>query len=43
LKVEHDYNRRAEAKPMGKGVIYLVIAIAVVNALLIMPAFYILN
>lgn len=47
--VDHDYkrvlveDRRRQPKPMGKGFIYLVIAIAVANALFLMPAFYILN
>lgn len=41
--VNHDFNRRAQAKPMGKGFVYLILAMAVANALLVMPAFYILN
>lgn len=43
MSIEHDYNRRAQPKPIGKGVVYLVIAIAVANALFIMPVLYILN
>lgn len=42
--IHHDYKQRVQdqAKPMGKGTVYLIIAIAVANALFIMPAFYIL-
>lgn len=43
--VQHDYNRRIEdkAEPRGKGFVYLLIGIAVSNALFIIPAVYILN
>ena len=44
--VDHDYvnsDRRRQPLRMGKGFVYLIVAIAVANALFIMPAFYILN